>query len=174
MKAGNLLDMLPAIVRNYSFPISYADNAAAVTPFASSASSNNNNSTGGSQRRHVPGVFGQSANTADQNISAARFATAFRKARKLPFDLTPDEFEGDNLANYISNFCRWGANTAVPKYFNEDLEGRDNNKCLGANTKIQYAEVQKDASSNNCEYPRQNWQFRGALVSSKKAIASQL
>ena len=93
MKAGHLLDMLPAIVRNYSFPISYADNAAAVTPFASSASSNNNNSTGGSQRRHVPGVFGQSANTAQQNISAARFATAFRKARKLPFDLTPDEFE---------------------------------------------------------------------------------
>lgn len=41
MKVGHLLDMLPAIVRNYSFPISYADDAAA-TPFASSASSNNN------------------------------------------------------------------------------------------------------------------------------------
>ncbi len=137
MKVGQLLDMLPAVVRNYSFPISYADNAAA-PPFASSASSNNNNSTAGSQRRQVPGVFGQSANTTQQNISAARLATAFRKSRKLPFDLTPDEFEGDNLANYICNFCRWGANTAVPHYFNEDLEGRDNNKCLGATTKIQY------------------------------------
>jgi len=30
MKAGHLLDMLPAIVRNDSFPISYADNAATV------------------------------------------------------------------------------------------------------------------------------------------------
>ena len=38
IKVGHLLDMLPEIVRNYSFPISYADYAAA-TPFASSASS---------------------------------------------------------------------------------------------------------------------------------------
>ena len=139
---SNWLNALPAVLRDYSFPIRYADSGAAAGSFASSASnnrSNNNNSTGGRQRRNVPAVFGQSSNTADQNNSAARLALAFRKSRQLPLiAMSPEECENENLANYITNFCLWAAKTPVPHYFDEDLGAPDKNKCLGADTKIQY------------------------------------
>ena len=138
-KFANLFDVLPGVLRNYSFPIFYADGAATASLSSSAAAINNNNSTE-SQRRIVPTILGQSSNTGIQNNSAARLAAAFRKARKLPplNKMVADEFEGDNLSNYIANFCRWAANTPVPHRFDEDLGAPDSNKCLGSDTKIQY------------------------------------
>ena len=141
MKFSNyLIDMLPAVVRNYSFPICYADSGAAAASFGSSAAATNNNNSTTSQRRIVPTILGQSPNTGIQNNSATRLAAAYRKARQLPpiNQMLPEEFEGDSLSNYIANFCRWAANTPVPHRFNEDLGAPDANRCLSADTKIQY------------------------------------
>ena len=139
-KFSNLLDVLPGVLRNNSFPIFYADNGAAAASLSSSAAAINNNNSTESQRRIVPPILGQSSNTGIQNNSAARLAAAFRKARKLPplNKMVAEEFEGDNLSNYIANFCRWAANTPVPHRFDEDLGASDSNKCLASDTKIQY------------------------------------
>jgi hypothetical protein len=72
-----------------------------------------------------PAVLGQAASTAGGDEAALRLYDAYRARRpnKVPFrQMRYVEIEHDNLESEILNFCLWCSSTAIPRFFDDNLQ----------------------------------------------------
>ena len=74
-----------------------------------------------------PAVLGQAASTAGGDEAALRLYDAYRARRpnKVPFrEMRYVEIEHDNLESELLNFCLWCSSTAIPRFFDDNLQPR--------------------------------------------------